>query len=72
MNDLSSFLFARPGFTEGCARILDFGSTLNEYNRSLNGAQADQLALWADWTLSCRSLHDAIKAALRVKEVETD
>lgn len=47
----SLFLCARPSFAEGVARILDFGGTLNEYNRSLTPEQADYLALQADWRL---------------------
>ena len=30
-------------------RLVDFGGTLNEYNRSLTGEQADLIALWMDW-----------------------
>ena len=50
MND-SSFLFARPSFAEGLSRILDFGSTLNEYNTGVTPEQADYLAILADWRL---------------------
>ena len=49
VGDMSSFLFARPSFTEGFARTLDFGNTLSEYNRSLNGEQADLVAFWMDY-----------------------
>lgn len=48
MNEHSMLLFARPSFLEGVGRIMDFGGTLNEYNYSLDGAQADRLALMAD------------------------
>ena len=34
MSYYSSFLFAEPSFLEGMARVVDFGGTLNEYNRS--------------------------------------
>ena len=47
----SLFLCARPSFIEGVSRILDFGNTLSEYNRSLTPEQADHLALCADWRL---------------------
>jgi len=50
MGGLSSFLFARPSFLEGVGRLVDFGGFLNEYNYSPNGNEADNLALWADWT----------------------
>jgi hypothetical protein len=49
MSDLSSFLFARPSFLEGVARLLDFGNTLTEYNQSLTAERADSSAFWCDW-----------------------
>ena len=48
MTELSMVLFARPSFIEGVARVIDFGGTLNEYNTSLDGKQADGLAIFAD------------------------
>ena len=45
---ISMFLFARPSFVEGFARLLDLGGTLNEYNSSIDGPHADELALRAD------------------------
>jgi hypothetical protein len=48
MGDYSTFLFARPSFAEGMARALDFGGTLQEYNRSITPEQADNIALAAD------------------------
>ncbi|HVA50223.1 MAG TPA: hypothetical protein VNH11_27965 [Pirellulales bacterium] len=50
MGNLSTFLFARPSFFEGAARLVDFGGFLNEYNYSASEREADNLALWADWT----------------------
>ena len=49
MSRLFGFLYARPSFTEGVARLMDFGGTLNEYNTSPTGEQADALAMYADW-----------------------
>jgi len=49
MGDYSRFLFATPSFSEGIARILDFGNTLNEYNYSNSAESADCNALLADW-----------------------
>ncbi|MDA1349683.1 MAG: hypothetical protein O3A47_12600, partial [Chloroflexi bacterium] len=45
----SDFLYAQPSFLEGFARILDFGNTLNVYNESETGEDADETALWMDW-----------------------
>lgn len=61
MDDYSSFLFARPSFSEGVGRVLDFGNTLTEYNSSLDVEQADRIALLSDW----RSVGSDIADALR-------
>jgi hypothetical protein len=50
MGSYTNFLFAQPSFIEGAGRVLDFGDTLTEFNRSLDDEQADRLALWADWS----------------------
>lgn len=49
MGEFSTFLFARPTFAEGMGRVLDFGNTMSEYNRSVSAEQADLTALWMDW-----------------------
>ncbi len=45
----SGYLFARPSFLTGIARLLDLGGTLAEYNRAISPEQADALAIRADW-----------------------
>jgi hypothetical protein len=45
----SDFLFARPSFIEGVGRILDVSDSLNTYNLSRNGAEADVRAIYGDW-----------------------
>ncbi len=45
MGTYTDFLYARPSFAEGMARIMDFGNTLTEYNRS---PDPDTMALVAD------------------------
>ena len=60
MNNLFSFLYARPSAIEGVARILDFGNTLSEYNYSTTSQQADFLALRADWRVAARDLGIAL------------
>lgn len=57
MGDYSDFLFARPSFIEGVARILDFGNTLNQYNTS---ADADTIALTMDMYAVGDDLREAI------------
>lgn len=59
-NHNSGFLFARPSFIEGMARIFDFGGTLNTYNDSPNGAVADKRALSEDW----KSVGNTLRTAL--------
>ena len=49
MSDFTCVLFARPSFIEGVARLIDIGSTINEYNTSVSPAAADLNALAADW-----------------------
>ena len=49
MGRYANLLMAGPSFTEGMARILDFGDTLTEYNRLLSAEQADAIAMEADW-----------------------
>lgn len=45
----SDFLFATPSFAEGMGRLVDFGNTLTEYNRTRSSAEADQRAITQDW-----------------------
>ncbi len=61
MNSYSSFLYAEPSFLDGMARLLDFAGTLNEYNSSLSGVQADRIALASDW----RAIGDDLRLVIR-------
>ena len=45
----SSYLFSTPSFIEGVGRLLDFGSTLNNYNYSKSDKEADYKAIRSDW-----------------------
>ena len=40
---------SEPSFFEGIGRLIDWGGTLNEYNNSQFGAEADYKALKSDW-----------------------
>ncbi len=68
MHLLSSYLYARPSFVEGIARLIDFGNTLQEYNTSLSNDQADTLALFADWLVVGDDLRNAMG---QYKEVQS-
>ena len=48
-NPITFFLFARPSFLEGIARMMDFGSSLNIYNESKTPEEADSMAILNDW-----------------------
>jgi len=61
MSQLSTFLFASPSFLEGIARILDVGGTLQEYNRSPSGDEADCKAIAADWLAIGEDLQASIQ-----------
>lgn len=56
----SDFLFARPSLIEGIARLMDFGNTLNEYNRSSSTSEADEVAISMDWKAVGCDLYVAI------------
>ena len=61
MESYSDFLFARPSFSEGAARILDFGNTLTMYNSSPSGEVADEIAIRMDWAAVGFSLYAAMR-----------
>lgn len=62
----SDFLFARPSFLEGFGRIMDLGNSLNAYNDSRTGAEADLRALYRDW----KAIGHDVRVALR--QLRTD
>lgn len=64
----SYLLFARPSFWEGIARVLDFGSTLQNYNRSFSPEQADLNALRSDWRVVGQDIEFSIKKYGQAKE----
>ena len=49
MGSFSDFLFARGGFLVGIGRILDISGGYDRYNSSPTSAEADAMALYADW-----------------------
>jgi len=55
------FLFARPSFFTGIARIADPFGTLNTYNTSPSGVLADYRALYSDWATVGDDLRTAIE-----------
>jgi len=68
MGDFSTFLFARPSFSEGMGRILDFGNTLTEYNRSESEQQADMIACWMEWEAIANDFRQQLETEANVIE----
>jgi hypothetical protein len=70
MNKLSTYLYARPSFIEGVARLIDFGGTLNEYNCSATSDQADAKAIASDWKVVGSDFKSAVKAYKKQKPLD--
>ena len=60
----SDFLFARPSFIGGMAKIFDFGGNLRVYNASPTPEMADAKAITEDW----KALHSDFMAAIHKLE----
>jgi hypothetical protein len=57
----SDFLFARPSFIEGVARMVDVGGSLNTYNQSRTPEEADARAILEDWMAVGHDVNVALK-----------
>ena len=64
----SDYLFARPSFIEGIARLVDLGGTLNTYNASRTPEEADARALYEDW----KAVGHDLRLALEQLDAEPD
>lgn len=62
MRPCSNFLYARPSFLEGAARIFDMGGTLIVYNESDTPIAADGRAIAMDWCVVGEDLRQAMNA----------
>ncbi len=58
---MTDYLFAKPTFIGGMARLLDLGSTLNVYNDSPSEKIADMKAIESDWMAVGNDMRFAIK-----------
>jgi hypothetical protein len=72
MNQLTNYLYANPSFIEGSARLLDLGSTMEEYNGSLSADQADTIALVTDWLSVGSDIQNAMNHRADVQAKITD
>jgi hypothetical protein len=61
MKEHSFFLFARPSFLSGVARLLDFGGTLKVYNEHDAPREADLRAFAEDWKALGFDCHKAVE-----------
>ena len=57
--NMTDFLYARPSILEGIGRNIDFFGTLNSYNYSENGEDADKTAIASDLLAVYKDLHEA-------------
>jgi hypothetical protein len=59
-NKLSEYLYAKPSFWEGIARLMDISGSLSVYNTALTPTEADNLALLSDWLVVGDDLRESI------------
>lgn len=64
----SDFLFARPSFWGGAARVLDLAGVMLEFNQSPTPEQADAIAMRADW----QAVGDDLRSVLLEVRSEPD
>lgn len=58
---LTTYLFSQPSFFEGMARTLDSGGSFDVYNESIDGREADYIALTNDWIMVGEDLRRVMK-----------
>jgi hypothetical protein len=56
----SDFLVERPSLSSGVARLFDFYGFYDGYNISPNEAQADAIAILADWMVVGQDIEKAM------------
>ncbi len=64
LNTKTFYLFARPSFLEGAARVFDFSKSLQVYNSEKSEKEADSKALANDWKV----VGDDLKASINKYE----
>jgi len=68
----SFFLFARPSFIGGAARLFDFAGTLNIYNLSATGELADVRAFKEDWKAIGDDMRTVLAAYKKEQELKAN
>jgi hypothetical protein len=62
----TDFLFVQPSALRGMGRILDFWGQLGQqYNFSVSSAEADIIALRADWAMIAQDFKNGLKEVSR-------
>lgn len=62
---MSDYLFAEPSVMEGIGRTIDLFGVMNAYNYSINGEDADQVAIENDITILHSDLMDSFQEVVR-------
>jgi hypothetical protein len=57
----SDFLFVRPSFLNGMARVVDVFAELDDYNVSETPEEADARAIRSDWQALSKDIEAAMK-----------
>ncbi len=57
----SDFLFVRPSFLNGMARVVDVFAELDDYNVSETPEEADARAISSDWQALSKDIEAAMK-----------
>lgn len=55
----SDFLFARPSFWSGAARLIDLWGRFDSYNLGRSAEESDARALYSDWRITGQDLRDS-------------
>ena len=58
---MTDFLFAKPSFASGAARVLDLWGTFDVYNTSDTPEEADAKALYNDWKTVGEDISNVVK-----------
>ena len=56
----TDFLFARPSWLSGFARVLDLFGVFDVYNQSRTPEEADAKAMYADWRIVGQDIMEAV------------
>jgi len=67
---MTDFLYARPSIVEGVGRNLDFFGSMNSYNYSATGEEADKIAIASDLLVVYEDFYKAYNSTVCRLEAE--